>query len=78
MAGANRWQWSLSIAHEGDATVAVALAVVGTASLRDGREDIASEETRAENGDLELMPLDKEEQDTHDFKGHPTRSCRPS
>ena len=58
--GANRWQWSLSIAHEGDAAVAVALAVVGTASLRDGREDIASEETRAENGDLELMPLDKE------------------
>lgn len=36
--GANGWLWSLSIAHEGDAAVAVALAVVDVAPNRDGRE----------------------------------------
>jgi holo-[acyl-carrier protein] synthase len=58
--GADRWQWSLSIAHEGDAAVAVALAVVDTTPLRNGREHISFAETRAENGDPEHMPLDKE------------------
>jgi holo-[acyl-carrier protein] synthase len=58
--GADGWQWSLSIAHEGDAAVAVALAVVDGEPLRDGRESIAFAEMRAENGAAELTPLDKE------------------
>jgi len=30
---AHRWRWSLSLAHEGDAAVAIALAVIDTAPL---------------------------------------------
>jgi holo-[acyl-carrier protein] synthase len=57
--GADRWRWSLSIAHEGDAAVAVALAVVDTTPHRADREAIPFAETTVENGDPEHMPLDK-------------------
>jgi len=58
--GADRWQWSLSIAHEGDVAVAVALAVVYTTPPRDGCDDVSFNESTAADGDSEQMPLDKE------------------
>jgi holo-[acyl-carrier protein] synthase len=60
--GADSWQWSLSIAHEGDAAVAVALAVVDTTPLRDDREDISFADKRAEDGGPDRLPLNKEEE----------------
>jgi holo-[acyl-carrier protein] synthase len=56
--GADGWQWSLSLAHEGDAAIAVAVAVAEVADFGDGDE--AFEVPRAEIAEDEPMTLDKE------------------
>jgi len=57
--GADGWRWSLSLAHEGDAAVAVALAVVDEAPT-ERRDDSASGEPGTENADIEPIPFDEE------------------
>ncbi len=57
--GADDWQWSLSLAHEGDAAVAVALAVAD-AAIPENRDDPNLAVPRAEKRDAEATPLDKE------------------
>ncbi len=55
--GADGWQWSLSIAHEGDAAVAVALAVADEAAVGNSI-DATFAIPRAENTDGKPISLD--------------------
>lgn len=57
--GAEGWHWSLSLAHEGDAAVAVALAVINMPTPGN-RDDPAFVEPRAESRDAERKLLDQE------------------
>lgn len=52
--GADEWQWSLSLAHEGDAAIAVALAALGNG------DDPTFALPRAEKTEDEPTSLDKE------------------
>jgi holo-[acyl-carrier protein] synthase len=55
--GADGWQWSLSLAHEGDAAVAVALAVTDVATSGHG-DDPTLAVPRAEKTHLKPITLD--------------------
>ena len=57
--GADGWHWSLSLAHEGDAAVAVALVVAEEAAFGESI-DPAFAAPRAEEADGKPTPLDKE------------------
>lgn len=58
--GADGWQWSLSLAHEGDAAIAVALAVVDVAAPARGHDPTFA-----------LLPAENGGRMSFDKEGHP-------